>query len=46
VTERDGPRPVLAVGETMVLVTPEAAQPLESAAAFRLDVAGAESNVA
>jgi 2-dehydro-3-deoxygluconokinase len=30
----------------MVLVTPERAEPLESATAFRLDVAGAESNVA
>jgi 2-dehydro-3-deoxygluconokinase len=37
---------VLAVGETMVLVTPGSAEPLETAAEFRLDVAGAESNVA
>jgi sugar/nucleoside kinase (ribokinase family) len=46
VSARDGTASVLAVGETMVLVTPGSAQPLESAAAFRLDVAGAESNVA
>ena len=37
---------LLAIGETMVLVTPEAAEPLETATAFRLDIAGAESNVA
>ena len=39
-------RPVLAIGETMVMVTPEAAEPLEDAVAFRLDAGGAESNVA
>jgi 2-dehydro-3-deoxygluconokinase len=39
-------RPVLAIGETMVMVAPEVAQPLEEAVAFRLDVGGAESNVA
>jgi 2-dehydro-3-deoxygluconokinase len=39
-------RPVLAIGETMVMVTPEVAQPLEEAVAFRLDAGGAESNVA
>jgi 2-dehydro-3-deoxygluconokinase len=39
-------RPVLAIGESMVMVTPEVAQPLEEATAFRLDVGGAESNVA
>jgi len=37
---------LLAIGETMVLVTPEAPQPLETATGFRLDIAGAESNVA
>jgi 2-dehydro-3-deoxygluconokinase len=37
---------VLTLGETMALVTPELAEPLETASAFRLDVGGAESNVA
>jgi 2-dehydro-3-deoxygluconokinase len=37
---------VLAIGETMVLVTPEQPEPLETAAGFRLDIGGAESNVA
>jgi len=37
---------VLAVGETMALVTPALAEPLESAVDFRLDVAGSESNAA
>jgi 2-dehydro-3-deoxygluconokinase len=37
---------VLAIGETMALVTPESAEPLETAAAFRLEIGGAESNVA
>ena len=37
---------VITIGETMVLVTPVAAEPLETASAFRLDVGGAESNVA
>jgi hypothetical protein len=41
-----GPLSLLAIGETMVLVTPEVAEPLETATAFRLDIAGAESNVA
>ena len=41
------PRPeVLTVGETMVLVTPAVAEPLESATTFHLDPGGAESNVA
>ncbi|ANJ26255.1 sugar kinase [Agromyces aureus] len=41
------PRPeVLTVGETMVLVTPAVAEPLETATAFHLDPGGAESNVA
>ena len=39
-------REVLTIGETMVLVTPERPEPLERAAGFRLDVAGAESNLA
>ncbi|MDJ0376985.1 sugar kinase [Cryobacterium sp. PH31-L1] len=37
---------VITIGETMVLVTPVEAEPLETANAFRLDVGGAESNVA
>jgi 2-dehydro-3-deoxygluconokinase len=37
---------VLTLGETMAMVTPEAAEPLETASAFRLDIGGAESNVA
>jgi 2-dehydro-3-deoxygluconokinase len=37
---------VLTLGETMVLVTPEHPEPLETAAGFRLDIGGAESNVA
>lgn len=37
---------VLAVGETMMLVAPAFAEPLESAADFRLDPGGAEANVA
>ncbi|WP_344312585.1 sugar kinase [Agromyces terreus] len=37
---------VLTVGETMVLVAPSIAEPLESATAFHLDPGGAESNVA
>ena len=37
---------VLTLGETMALVTPEAAEPLETATAFRLEIGGAESNVA
>jgi 2-dehydro-3-deoxygluconokinase len=37
---------VLALGETMAMVTPETAEPLETATAFRLDIGGAESNVA
>lgn len=40
------PPPVLCVGETMALVTPLSAERLRSAAAFTLDVGGAESNVA
>jgi 2-dehydro-3-deoxygluconokinase len=39
-------RDVLTIGETMVLVTPEAAEPLERASKFRLDIGGAEANVA
>lgn len=37
---------VLAIGETMVLVAPADAEPLESAIDFRLDPGGAEANVA
>jgi len=37
---------VLTLGETMAMVTPETAEPLETATAFRLDIGGAESNVA
>ncbi|MGW4928010.1 PfkB family carbohydrate kinase [Agromyces sp. NPDC004153] len=37
---------VLAVGETMALVAPAAAEPLESAGDFRIDAGGAEANVA
>jgi 2-dehydro-3-deoxygluconokinase len=37
---------VLTIGETMALLTPEVAEPLETAARLRLDIGGAESNVA
>lgn len=37
---------VVALGETMALVAPVLAEPLETAHEFRLDSAGAESNVA
>ncbi|GAA1821818.1 sugar kinase [Agromyces salentinus] len=37
---------VLTVGETMALVAPTLAEPLESATGFHLDPGGAESNVA
>lgn len=37
---------LLAVGETMALVTPWTAEPVETAAAFRVEAGGAESNVA
>lgn len=37
---------VLCLGETMSLVTPAAAEPLETARQFRVESAGAESNVA
>jgi 2-dehydro-3-deoxygluconokinase len=40
------PAEVLAVGETMALVAPAAAEPLESATDFRIDAGGAEANVA
>ncbi|MDZ5077768.1 sugar kinase [Nesterenkonia sp. HG001] len=40
------PSPVLCVGETMALVTPSSTGRLRTAAAFTLDVGGAESNVA
>lgn len=36
----------LCVGETMTLVTPAGAEPLDTAAAFELRIGGAESNVA
>jgi len=37
---------LLAVGETMAVVTPLEAEPVESAELFRVDAGGAESNVA
>lgn len=37
---------VLCLGETMALVTPASAEPLETARSFRVESAGAESNVA
>lgn len=37
---------VITIGETMVLVTPVSNESLEEADAFRLDIGGAESNVA
>lgn len=37
---------VITIGETMVLVAPLSAEPLETAELFRLDAGGAESNVA
>jgi 2-dehydro-3-deoxygluconokinase len=37
---------VLTVGETMALLTPELPEPLETASTLRLDIGGAESNVA
>lgn len=37
---------MLCLGETMALVTPAAAEPLETATRFRVESAGAESNVA
>lgn len=43
----DTPQPeIIAVGETMVLVVPAFAEPLEAAVDFHLDAGGAESNVA
>jgi 2-dehydro-3-deoxygluconokinase len=43
--ERNHPA-VITLGETMVLVTPACAEPLDAAAQFHLDAGGAESNVA
>lgn len=40
------PHRVLTLGETMVLVTPTTVVPIDGAIEFRLDVGGAESNVA
>lgn len=37
---------IIAIGETMVLITPTVAEPLETAELFRLETGGAESNVA
>lgn len=37
---------IIALGETMALVTPTSNEPLEFAQEFRLDIGGAESNVA
>jgi 2-dehydro-3-deoxygluconokinase len=41
-----GARRLLAVGETMAMLTPAVAEPVELAERFRLDAGGAESNVA
>lgn len=43
---RDGRGVVLCVGEAMALVVPAGAAPVETATAFQIDTAGAESNVA
>ena len=40
------PGGLLAIGETMAMVAPMAAEPVESAEEFRVDAGGAESNVA
>ncbi|WP_010204429.1 sugar kinase [Salinibacterium sp. PAMC 21357] len=37
---------IITIGETMVLITPTVAEPLETAELFRLETGGAESNVA
>src|SRR5690554_4616239 len=37
---------IITLGETMALVTPASSEPLERATEFRLDIGGAESNVA
>ena len=37
---------IITIGETMILVTPDSNQSLEQAQGFRLDIGGAESNVA
>lgn len=37
---------IIAIGETMVLITPTVAEPLETTELFRLETGGAESNVA
>lgn len=43
----DAPQPeLIAIGETMVLVVPALAEPLERAVDFHLDAGGAEANVA
>lgn len=41
-----GPEALLAIGETMAMVTPASAERLADAVEFRLDAGGAESNVA
>ncbi|KRV46717.1 carbohydrate kinase [Wenjunlia vitaminophila] len=43
---RPAPGPVVCVGETMAALAPDPVRPLRNADALRLDVAGAESNVA
>ncbi|MGW5127111.1 sugar kinase [Streptomyces sp. NPDC004069] len=43
---RPAPGPVVCIGETMAALAPEPVAPLRSADLLRLDVAGAESNVA
>ncbi|QAV70589.1 sugar kinase [Salinibacterium sp. UTAS2018] len=37
---------IISIGETMVLITPTVAEPLETAELFRLETGGAESNLA
>ncbi len=43
---RSAPGVLLAVGETMAMVAPRSAEPVEHAEHFRVDAGGAESNVA
>ena len=45
ISPSDG-RALLAIGETMAMVAPMAAERLTDASAFRVDAGGAESNVA
>ncbi|MFI5755119.1 sugar kinase [Streptomyces sp. NPDC051569] len=41
-----GPGPVVCIGETMAALAPDPVAPLETAGLLRVDIAGAESNVA